>query len=211
MNVGFLRADWLAPHGVRAGCTLRAGGVEPGAVRRASISAITSAMSRRRWRSNRALLRAELQLPAEPLWLQQVHGTRVRDADAADGAGPGPMPPSRASGDRVLAVLVADCMPVLFASADGAVVGAAHAGWRGLAAGVLERTVAAMDAAPGGMHAWLGPAIGAQHFEVGEEVRAAFLAARCQRELRRFAANARGRWQCDLRAAGAQRGSRRWA
>lgn len=195
MNVGFLRADWLAPHAVRAGCTLRAGGSS-----RAPYASFNlgdhvgdepAAVG-----SNRALLRTELQLPSEPLWLQQVHGTRVLDADAADGAGPADAAVTR-QGDRVLAILVADCMPVLFASADGAVLGAAHAGWRGLAAGVLECTVAAMKTVPGGIHAWLGPAIGAQHFEVGEEVRAAFIAHDASASAA-FAANARGRWQCDL-------------
>jgi YfiH family protein len=96
-------------------------------------------------------------------------------------------------------VLTADCLPVAFACADGAALGIAHAGWRGLSAGVLESTVAALGAAPGSIMAWLGPAISAAAFEVGDEVRAAFLkhdaaAARC------FERNAAGRWQADLYA-----------
>ncbi len=121
---------------------------------------------------NRALLRS--QLPAEPAWLTQVHGTRVLDAASINDA-----PEADASiTDRpgvVCAVMTADCLPVLLADAHGRVVGAAHAGWRGLAAGVLEKTVAAMRAAGAGdVLAWLGPAIGSDVFEVGEEVRAAF-------------------------------------
>jgi polyphenol oxidase len=86
---------------------------------------------------------------------------------------------------------------VLLASMDGAVVAAAHAGWRGLAAGVLEATIAAMHEAPGRILAWLGPAIGQEHFEVGEEVRAAFL-AHDPASADAFVPNARGRWQCNL-------------
>jgi YfiH family protein len=101
----------------------------------------------------------------------------------------------------VLAIQVADCLPVLFASADGRVIGAAHAGWRGLAEGVLEATLTAMQAADptlrgADIHAWLGPCIGAAQFEVGAEVRAAFLQAGDPAAA--FCSNARGRWQADL-------------
>ena len=121
---------------------------------------------------NRALLRA--QLPAEPAWLTQVHGTRVLDAATVRHA-----PEADASiSDRpgvVCAIMTADCLPVLLADTAGRVVGAAHAGWRGLAAGVLEQTVDAMRAAGATqVVAWLGPAIGPDAFEVGEDVRRAF-------------------------------------
>ena len=110
-------------------------------------------------------------LPSEPLWLQQVHGTRVVRAGASD---------LRADASTtkepgtVCIVKAADCMPVLFADVDGTTVAAAHAGWRGLSGGVLEATVAATGVPPQKLHAWLGPAIGSQVYEVGEEVRAAF-------------------------------------
>ena len=123
---------------------------------------------------NRALLRAVL--PAEPLWLAQVHGTRVVDAALATGV---PEADASFTSERgvVCTVQTADCLPVLLCDSDGTTVGAAHAGWRGLVAGVLENTVACMRAAGAGeIVAWLGPAIGPMHFEVGEDVRQAFVA-----------------------------------
>jgi hypothetical protein len=146
---------------------------------------------------NRARLRVALALPAEPLWLEQVHGREVFDADQ-------PMAVTRADAavtrrqGVVLAVLVADCLPVLLAARDGSAVGIAHAGWRGLAAGVIEATVGALRGA-GPLQAWLGPAIGPAHFEVGAEVRAAFM-AHSPAAASAFAPNERGRWQCDLKA-----------
>jgi hypothetical protein len=145
---------------------------------------------------NRRRVVESLSLPGDPWWLAQVHGTRVADADTEATPATADAALSRQRG-RVLAVQVADCMPVLLASDDGAVVGAAHAGWRGLSAGVLEATIGAMRVEPQRLVAWLGPAIGIGHFEVGEEVRAAFLAQDPQ-AAGAFAPNARGRWQCDL-------------
>lgn len=125
---------------------------------------------------NRALLRERL--PADPVWLKQVHGTTVVDAADVHGT------PDAIAADACIssrpgvacAILTADCLPVLLADADARVVGAAHAGWRGLAGGVLEATVAAMRAAGAGrLLAWMGPAIGPRQFEVGEDVREAFL------------------------------------
>lgn len=121
---------------------------------------------------NRALLRALL--PAEPAWLTQIHGTQVLDAASVSGAPEGDASITTVPG-IVCAIMTADCMPVLLADVHGRVVGAAHAGWRGLAAGVLQNTVAAMRAAGAtDITAWLGPGIGPQAFEVGEEVRDAF-------------------------------------
>jgi polyphenol oxidase len=195
MSAAFLRAEWSAPAAVRAGCSLRGGGRSAAPYASLNLGDHVgddpAAVG-----ANRALLRTTLQLPAEPFWLQQVHGISVIDADENASAGPADAAITRA-GTRPLAILVADCMPVLFASADGAVLGAAHAGWRGLCAGVLEATVSAMGVEPLGIHAWLGPVISAEHFEVGEEVRAAFV-AHDARASAGFTANARGRWQCDL-------------
>jgi len=105
---------------------------------------------------------------------------------------------------HVCAIRVADCMPVLFAARDGSAVAAAHAGWRGLAAGVLEATVRRLAVPPSQLIAWMGPAIGSAHFEVGDEVRAAFTATDAG-AASAFVANERGRWQCDLYALARRR------
>ena len=127
--------------------------------------------------ANRALLRQ--QLPAEPVWLNQVHGTRVVQANAVIGVPDADAAFTRQPG-TVCAVLTADCLPVLFCTRDGSVVGAAHAGWRGLAAGVLDSTLAAMGVAPDNVMAWMGAAIGPRAFEVGAEVRDTFIASHPQ-------------------------------
>jgi YfiH family protein len=144
--------------------------------------------------ANRARLAGELALPREPQWLRQVHGTRVRapdaEADCADACfedRPG----------RVCAVLTADCLPVLLCNAAGTRVAAAHAGWRGLVAGVLEQTAARFDDPPAQILAWLGPAIGPQAFEVGDEVRAAFVGADTAAAAH-FVAKRPGHWLADL-------------
>jgi len=154
-------------------------------------------------RQNRRQLCQVHELPLEPLWLDQVHGTHVVDADLARPAAVAQAPPrgdaalTRQAGS-VLAVLVADCLPVLLAACDGSAVAVAHAGWRGLAAGVLEATVASL-AGHGPLQAWLGPAISSRHFEVGPEVREALTAGEPAARAA-FSANSRGRWQCDLPA-----------
>jgi YfiH family protein len=201
---------------VRAAFTLRTGGVSAppydslnvGMHVGDEISAVTE---------NRERVRRHLVLPAEPEWIEQVHGTDVLDLNNAPGKtlatsqADHPAAPLATAdavltrrADQVCVVQVADCLPVLFASRDASVVAAAHAGWRGLAAGVLEATVAKLAIEPQRLVAWLGPAIGAEHFEVGEEVRAAF-AARDAGAAAAFVANARGRWQCDLVALARKR------
>jgi YfiH family protein len=140
----------------------------------------------------RARLRALL--PAEPRWLHQVHGARVVDADRIAGLEKADAAVSRHSG-VVCVVKIADCMPVLFADEAASVVGAAHAGWRGLAAGVLEATVDAMGARPDELYVWMGPAIGPRVYEVGEEVRAAI-----GEPAAAFQATRPGHWLLDLYA-----------
>jgi YfiH family protein len=199
--------EWPAPPGVRALTTGRAGGVSVG--RYASLNLgdhvgdAPEAVA-----ENRARLRAAAGLPAEPCWLEQVHGARVLDLDTlspdaagppdrgAVGAGTADAAITRSRG-RVCAILTADCLPVLLTNSSGTVVGAAHGGWRGLAAGVLEATVRAMRVPAASLMAWLGPAIGPIHFEVGAEVRAAFVDADAG-AAEAFAKNARGRYQADL-------------
>lgn len=149
--------------------------------------------------ANRASLMSLLDLPAKPRWLRQVHGIAVHDADA-DLMAPDEADAAFArSAGTVLAILTADCLPVLFCSDDGAVVAAAHAGWRGLAAGVLEATIHRLGVPAPNLLAWLGPAIGAVSYEVGDEVRAAFL-AHDSAAARAFAPTRPGHWHCDLYA-----------
>jgi hypothetical protein len=188
--------DWPAPARVTAWVTERAGGASSG-----SYSALNLAThvgdAPERVAENRAILSAGVRLPSEPVWLEQVHGTNVLDLDRdhvapADGA-----VTSRAG--VVCAVLTADCLPVIFASRDGGRVGVAHAGWRGLLNGVLPAAVRALRTPPQDIVAWLGPAIGAESYEVGAEVRDAYL-ARDRHADRAFTPNERGRWQADLYA-----------
>lgn len=144
-----------------------------------------------------------MHLPSEPLWLQQVHGTTVVNAAAA-----GCLPTADAAvsdhAGAVCAVMTADCLPVLLCDTQGTVVGAAHAGWRGLCDGVIEATVKAMSVAPQNILAWLGPCIGETAFEVGEEVRSAFLAHDVQ-AAQAFKARADGKWLADLPMLARQR------
>ncbi len=137
-----------------------------------------------------------LGLNGEPFWLEQVHGANVVQAEQlaeppqADGS------VSRTT-DRICVVRTADCLPVLLSNQSGTVVAAAHAGWRGLAAGVIENAVASMDVDATTIMAWLGPAISQPSFEVGDEVRAEFMSHDAA-DSEFFVPNARGRWQADL-------------
>ena len=178
MHPEWILPDWPTPSRVRACMTTRSGGVSTGPYASFNTASHVEddplAVA-----ENRRLLRQYL--PAEPHWLDQVHGVEVlRLTSAASPLATGHVPPradacvSRAPG-QVCVVQTADCLPVLFSDATGSVVAAAHAGWRGLAAGVLEATLGAMEVAPRKVLAWLGPAIGPQAFEVGEEVREAFV------------------------------------
>ena len=202
------QVDWPAPARVKAWVSTRAGGIS-----RAPYSTLNlgthvgdepDAVA-----ANRRRLAASLGLPAEPNWLTQVHGHRVVDLDEqwsgpADGAVTGRT-------GVVCAVLTADCLPVLLADSSGSRVGIAHAGWRGLASGVLQAAVAAMKTPPGELLVWLGPAIGPDAYEVGDDVRTAFVdvdananadadAGADADAAMAFRPNERGRWQADLYA-----------
>lgn len=165
--------DWPAPPKVRALQTTRQGGVSAAPYDTLNLGDHVGdaplAVA-----SNRQLFSALV--PSEPVWLNQVHGLEVANADMAGCLPRADACIARAAGS-VCVVMTADCLPVLLCDEQGTVVGAAHAGWRGLCAGVIERTVAAMAVPPSSLMAWLGPAIGPTAFEVGAEVRAAFMAA----------------------------------
>ena len=199
----WLVPDWPAPASVVAIATTRTGGVSRGPYASMNLGAHVGDDARS-VQENRRALREELDLPDEPCWLTQVHGTTVVDAASTGAETPeADAAVSRAAG-IACAVLTADCLPVLFAARDGSAVGAAHAGWRGLAAGVLENTVTALETSPDALLAWLGPAISQEAFEVGPEVRDAFTAAD-QSAAECFAPNARGRLQADLYGLARQR------
>lgn len=210
----WLVPDWPAPPWVRAAATTRRGGVSLGAYAGFNLGDHVGD-DPARVRANRQLLRAALGLPAEPVWLRQVHGCAVAcaatggesgeatggepggaacEADAAVAIGPG----------SVCAVLTADCLPLLLTDRAGTRVAAIHAGWRGLVAGVIEAAVARLAAPPGDVLAWLGPAIGAAAFEVGGEVRARFIAAD-PRAAAAFAPVGGDKWLADLYLLARQR------
>lgn len=197
LPAGWIVPDWPAPARVRAFVTTREGGVSEGEYGSLNLGA-NGGDDPARVAANRLAVRAHL--PATPRWLSQVHGTAVADLDAlgesevavADAAAtcvPG----------TVAAVLTADCLPVFLCRDDGSRVAVAHAGWRGLAAGVLENAVAALGGDPARALAWLGPAIGPAAFEVGPEVREAFVSVQAEAGAA-FAARGQGKHLADLYA-----------
>lgn len=198
--IPFIVPDWPAPARVRALITTRAGGVSRGPYASLNLGdhvgdeppAVVE---------NRARVAAHL--PRSPFWLEQGHGTAVAtpatnrpgcQADAVTTRAPG----------EVLAVMTADCLPVLLADEAGSAIAIAHAGWRGLAAGVIEETVAALGIEPSSLIAYLGPAIGPSAFEVGDEVRAAFVSADAGAAAA-FVPGVAGKWFADLYTLARQR------
>ena len=170
-----IRPDWPAPPGVRALMSTR--------------------------NTDDAQLRALL--PGEPAWLKQVHGTTVLEVERLEPGTEGDASVARTR-NRVCVIRVADCMPVLMADQSGSVVGAAHAGWRGLSAGVIEATLERMQVPGKSVLAWLGPAIGPKVYEVGDEVRAAFLKHDAAAQAA-FVPTRPGHWLLDLYLVARQR------
>lgn len=187
--------DWPAPPQVRALVTTRAGGASIGPYASLNLGLRTDddplAVAENRARLQRLL-------PQPPRWLAQVHGSTVVDADALKD-----MPQADASvalrPGTVCAIMVADCLPILLTDRAGTCVGAAHAGWRGLAGGVIANTVARMPVSPAGLIAWIGPGIGPEAFEVGDDVLEAFCAA-VPEHRSAFKPLKPGKWLCDLPA-----------
>ncbi|MBB5208991.1 peptidoglycan editing factor PgeF [Chiayiivirga flava] len=205
-HAALLQPDWPAPAMVRAVSTLRRGaGVSQAPFDAFNLGAACGDMPDA-VAANRARLRQIAALPSAPRWLRQMHGIDVLrfDGDAALREPADPLAPFgeadaavTSTPGVVLAILTADCLPVLFAARDGSAIAAAHAGWRGLAAGVLEATVAAMRVPGGETIAWIGPAAGAAAYEVGDAVRDVFVAADGA-AARRFVATRPGHWLMDL-------------
>jgi YfiH family protein len=201
----WIEPDWPAPARVRSLITTRNGGFSTGPCSSMNLATRVEddpqAVAR-----NRALLRALL--PGEPAWLQQVHGTRAVDATAVSSPVEADASFTTAPGS-VCVVMIADCLPVLLCDRAATVVAVAHAGWRGLSAGVLESTVAALRSAPDALLAYLGPAIGPDAFEVGQDVLEAFTRTDPQaaRAFRPKVPDASGRpkWYADLYMLARQR------
>ncbi|WP_328985600.1 peptidoglycan editing factor PgeF [Thiorhodovibrio winogradskyi] len=207
-----LYPDWSVSQRVRACTTTRGGGTSTGAY--AGLNLATHVGDDpARVAANRQLLAAALGLPSDPVWLEQVHGIEVLEigettegVEAIGGEQAIPCADSSLTHrlDRVCAVLTADCLPLLLCERQGRAVAAVHAGWRGLLAGVIEQTVARLAESPEKIAAWLGPAIGQDAFEVGPEVRAAFVAADAQATLA-FKPSPGARWLADLYTLARQR------
>jgi YfiH family protein len=203
MSLPLIIPDWPAPANVRAVSTTRLGGVShppfdslnlAGHVGDAPVAVA----------NNRARLAGALSLPASPHWLSQVHGSEVVLLEAGNEGLPEADASLTTQPAVVCAVLTADCLPVLFCDRAGSRVAIAHAGWRGLSAGVLEATVRALQLPAEDILAWLGPAIGPRAFEVGDEVRQAFCAVDANASAA-FVASRSGHWHADLYQLARQR------
>ncbi|MBW9270668.1 MAG: peptidoglycan editing factor PgeF [Candidatus Thiodiazotropha sp. (ex. Lucinisca nassula)] len=202
MTIDLIEPDWPAPTQVRAGTTTRLGGVSLGGFESLNLAqhveddphAVVE---------NRKRLSQSLALPGEPFWLTQIHGCDIalgeRDSPGcqADGVY------TRRSG-VVCAVLTADCLPLLLTDRDGREVSAVHAGWRGLASGIIEQAVAGMSAPAESILAWMGPAIGPAAFEVGDEVREVFI-EQATEDAQAFVAGRPGHWWADIYQLARQR------
>lgn len=197
MNPHWITPSWSAPTNVRAVCTTRQGGVSEAPFDSLNLGDHVGDNPYMVAR-NRLLVGEVLNLPTEPLWLRQVHGVAVCGMDDTPACYPEADAAVAFAPNQVCVVMTADCLPVLFCDKAGTRIAAAHAGWRGLEAGVLERTVAAMQCDASEIMAWLGPAIGATAFEVGDEVRAAFM-QHDDAAAQAFQATAQnGKWLADI-------------
>ena len=202
MHESWIRPDWPAPARVHAVTTTRAGGLSRGCY--ASLNLADHVGDEpASVAQNRDRLAAALALPSAPVWLRQVHGVRVVNAGHC-----APVPEADAAfatdAGVVCGVLTADCLPLLLCDREGSRVAAAHAGWRGLAAGVIEATVAALQRPAADLLAWLGPAISGSAYVVGDEVRAAFI-GHAPVAAEAFLPASSGGWQADLYRLARQR------
>lgn len=194
MNADWIVPDWPAPSGVKALITTRAGGVSTGSYWSMNVG-FSTGDDMQAVEENRRRLR--MCLPGEPRWLKQVHGTRVVDAGALADRVEADASIAREA-HTVCAVLVADCLPVLFTDRVGSVVAVAHAGWRGLAGGVIQRTVERLrEHSPHALIAYIGPGIGRDAFEVGEDVYRAFM-RQDDAAAAAFVSHRPGKWLADL-------------
>lgn len=203
MHADWLSPEWPAPSRVRAVSTTRDGGVSTEAFASLNLGAhvgdVPASVA-----ENRQRLMSALALKHEPRWLQQVHGTRVARLDGKPVQEPADAAMTAMVGEACV-IMTADCLPVVFCDREGTRVAAAHAGWRGLMAGVLETTVQKMGTPRGDILAWFGPAIGPKAYEVGDEVREAFVAQTPGAVAAFASTGAAGKWRCDLYMLARQR------
>ena len=195
MTVNWLQADWPAPDFIKAGTTLRQGGVSSGAY--SSLNLATHVGDElAAVEKNRAILTQSLNIPNVPQWLEQIHSIEaillpnekaILKADAA----------YTLEKNIICAVMTADCLPLLITNKQGSCVAAVHAGWRGLCDGIIEATIKKLAVEPESLLVWLGPAIGADVYEVGEEVYAAFTKAEVEAK-QAFTSVSEGHWLCDI-------------
>ena len=197
--VALLFPDWPAPATVRACVTTRTGGVSSAPFDSFNLAAHVGDHLLH-VQQNRQRLMDMASMPAEPCWLNQVHGRQIADAAVASQKPPDADACYAIQAGIVCSVLTADCLPVLFTDMAGSCVAAAHAGWRGLADGVLETTVGKLPADPESILAWFGPAIGATAFEVGEDVRDVFVSRHAASEQAFVAAGQPSKWYADIYA-----------
>ena len=201
-GIGWISADWPAPPSVHAGCTTRQGGVSDAPYDSLNlgdhVGDVFDAVTK-----NRALLKQHRALPAEPVWLKQVHGNNVINAACTHGVSEADASFSHDSG-VVCTVMTADCLPILLCDKGGSVVAAVHAGWRGLADGVIDATLLHMGVSASKLMAWLGPAIGPSMFEVGNEVRERFISVD-HNAAEAFIPSRQGHWLADLYQLARQR------
>lgn len=195
--MNWIEPDWPAPAPVRALSTTRDGGVSEGVFRGLNLGAHVGDEAARVER-NRTLLQQAAGIPGRLNWLNQVHGTVVHPVSDAYGVAPEADAACAQQAGQACIVMTADCLPVLFCDKAGTRVAAAHAGWRGLQGGVLEASIAAMGCEPGELLAWLGPAIGPTAFEVGGEVRDAFMAEQAEATAAFVPSPNEGKWLADI-------------
>lgn len=195
--MNWIAPQWPAPANVRALSTTRDGGISEGVFAGLNLGAHVGDVPAR-VEANRSLLQQAAGIPGRLNWLNQVHGVTVHAVSDEYDAAPDADAASAHDAGLACIVMTADCLPVLFCDRAGTRVAAAHAGWRGLHAGVLEASIAAMECEPGEILAWLGPAIGPTAFEVGDEVRDAFMVEQAEAETAFVPSSNEGKWLADI-------------
>ncbi|MFT2110048.1 peptidoglycan editing factor PgeF [Marinomonas sp. 2405UD68-3] len=194
--------DWPVPSHVKAFVSTRKGGVSSGGYQGLNLGGHVNDRTELVER-NRALFAQKTSMPNTLQWLNQVHSTDVATLPLVEGASNMADAAITSQAQQICAILTADCLPILLSNQEGSQVAAIHAGWRGLCDGVIEETVRQFNPS-GCIYAWLGPAIGASSFEVGEEVRAAFMAYSIEAS-QAFVSKPNGKWLGDLYLLAKQR------